>query len=364
MKVNYKLTLVSALALILIIFSSAPYSWADGNVTAVQFGSNSQQSSTVATCTLSSPVAAGDTLLMTLDAAFIDRTTIAAHDSLGNTWTNFTIALNSASTWAWTFEARNIAHGGSSDVLNFTYVDISGRGTYTMTCAEFLGNINFTQIKGIGTLTGVGCNTCDLTMVNAGVHSVNYVTGWSEISTNPPAVFSFAWKAIGLPIPNSETGNFGVETISGASAGIVAFHGENDQAMPIANNGSGVEITCSPACTLSPAFVLTYSSVCISGACATITSTITGFLVPNFVNGVSSLSWLYFLIVVLVPMAEIIGVITMERQAVLDRHAIIFIFLALLLLDSIFGVMLNVVTVAMPFVFGTLFGIYLWRGRG
>jgi hypothetical protein len=96
----------------------------------------------------------------------------------------------------------------------------------------------------------------------------------------------------------------------------------------------------------------------------TITSTITGFLVPNFVNGISSLSWLYFLLVVMVPMGEIIGVITMDRNSILDRHAIIFVFLGLLLLDSIFGVMLNVVTVAMPFIFGILFGIYLWRGRG
>ena len=96
----------------------------------------------------------------------------------------------------------------------------------------------------------------------------------------------------------------------------------------------------------------------------TATSTITGFLVPNFVNGVNSFSWLYFLIVVMVPMGEIIGVVTIDRNSVLDRHAIIFIFLGLLLLDSIFGVMLNVVTVAMPFIFGILFGIYLWRGRG
>lgn len=94
------------------------------------------------------------------------------------------------------------------------------------------------------------------------------------------------------------------------------------------------------------------------------TQTITGFLVPNFVNGVNSFSWLYFLIVVFVPMGEIIGLITAESRAVLDRHSIIFVFLGLLLLDSIFGVMLNVVTVAMPFIFGLLFGIYLWRGKG
>jgi hypothetical protein len=94
------------------------------------------------------------------------------------------------------------------------------------------------------------------------------------------------------------------------------------------------------------------------------TNTITGFLVPNFVNGQNNFSWLYFLIVVMVPMGEIIGVVTIDRNSVLDRHAIIFIFLGLLLLDSIFGVMLNVVTVAMPFIFGILFGIYLWRGRG
>lgn len=96
----------------------------------------------------------------------------------------------------------------------------------------------------------------------------------------------------------------------------------------------------------------------------TATNTITGFLVPNYVNNVNSFSWLYFLIVVFLPMGEIVGVITADRRAVLDRHSLIFIFLGLLLLDSIFGVMLNVVTVTMPFIFGILFGIYLWRGRG
>lgn len=96
----------------------------------------------------------------------------------------------------------------------------------------------------------------------------------------------------------------------------------------------------------------------------TSTQTITGFVVPNFVNGVNSFSWLYFLIIVFVPMGEIIGVMTVDRGAVLDRHALIFVFLSLLLVDSIFGVMINLVTVAMPFIFGILFAVYLWRGRG
>lgn len=96
----------------------------------------------------------------------------------------------------------------------------------------------------------------------------------------------------------------------------------------------------------------------------TVTNTITGFLVPNFVNGVNSFSWLYFLIIVFVPMGEIIGMMTVDRGAVLDRHALIFVFLSLLLVDSIFGVMINLVTVAMPFIFGILFAVYLWRGRG
>jgi hypothetical protein len=96
----------------------------------------------------------------------------------------------------------------------------------------------------------------------------------------------------------------------------------------------------------------------------TLTQTITGFVVPNFVNGVNSFSWLYFMIVVFVPMGEIIGVVTMDKRSNLDRNALIFIFLAMLLLDSIFGVMLNLITVAMPFVFGILFVVYLWKGRG
>lgn len=363
MKANYKLTLVSALALILIIFSSSPYTFADGNVTSVQFGFNAQQNSTTATCTLAAHVTAGDSLMVTLDAAFIDQTTLSIGDSLGNSFVGFAIALNSASTWAKSFEAQNIAHGGSSDVITINYTDITGRGTYGITCAEFLGNVNFTQYRGIGTLFGTNCNSCPLTMVSAGIHTINYVSGWSESSQNPP-LGGEVFTGFGAPQPTPETGFGQNQAISGSSNTILIFHGESDTGLIIGNNGTGVVVSCSPACNQSPAFVLTYGSSCISGACATVTSTITGFLVPNFVNGVSSLSWLYFLLVVLVPMAEIIGVITMDRQAILDRHAIIFIFLALLLLDSIFGVMLNVVTVAMPFIFGTLFGIYLWRGRG
>ena len=358
MRIKYKLSLLSGLSIIFILFFIAPFSFADGSVTLIQNSSNSQQSSTVAVCALGSPVTAGDSLMVTLDAAFIDHTTLSIGDTLGNTFTAFPIALNSASTWAMSWEAENIAHGGVSDTIEINYTDITGRGTYTMTCAEFLGDINFTQTG--GPIAGSGsCNTCNLNLSTT-THKINYISGWSLTSQAPP-FGGIAYNSLGGIAPKSGSGTS--QAISGGGGSILAFHAETDNPVSVVPD-SAITVTCSPACSETPVFIFAYYTSCISGNCATVTSTITGFLVPNFVNGLTSFSWLYFMIVVLVPVGEIMGILVMEQSAVLDRHAVIFVFLSLLLLDSIFGVMLNVVTVAMPFIFGILFGVYLWRGRG
>lgn len=308
-----------------------------------------QSSATTGTITIT----AGDGIIIAggLASTSSNSNTLTCSDNLAQTWTK-AIEQNNFGLFA---RARD-------SVICYIASSVGGADGFTITTSN--GATGILVIEAYEILPGNTPPT--VTQVcNGGVAAnCQAAAGANNLISNPWSITS--------------SSSLTVSVLGGGSAGdacnlVPSFSNINQENNPLC--GSGNANISQAIVSGSGAFAYSSGSTDpgVSGVSAsfgpvsitsTTTATLTGFLVPNFVNGVNSFSWLYFLIIVLVPMAEIIGIITMERSSVLDRHAIIFIFLSLLLLDSIFGVMLNVVTVAMPFIFGILFGVYLWRGRG
>lgn len=244
------LIFILAISFIFIQFPSfIRYSVADANVHLVQNGFSQGQSATTATCMLSSTVTAGYSIMFTLDAAFINSPISSIADSLGNTWVALPLSLNSASTWARSWEAQDIAHGGSSDTITVTYTSPS-TGSFQTSCAEFVGNINFTLAGGL-ILGNPSCNTCNLNFTST--HLINYLTGWSDSSTSTPLGFTYSGMFSFTALSGSGT----CQQISGSSNCILAFHAESDLAAGIAANAA-VTVTCSPACSQTPVFAMFY----------------------------------------------------------------------------------------------------------
>lgn len=308
------------------------------------------------TSTLSSPITAGDSLIIVggFSSGNTQNTVLQCSDTLSQTFTvavhqnqhpNSGIAQDSTICFV-----QNSLSGSDAGTVT---ASSAAQGTIVVAIYEVTPALQFTGIE----ITNVCLNGAASVCIDGGGAPPNLANpGWHMNNNNASLVLTVLG---GNPIGGDDeiiaTGFDRIDTSNGNSPGATNL------TQIIAQGGGGI---ISDSGTPATGHWFSGVMAAFGPFTVTATSTITGFLVPNFVNGVNSFSWLYFLIVVMVPMAEIIGVITMDRSALLDRHAIIFIFLSLLLLDSIFGVMLNVVTVAMPFIFGTLFGLYLWRGRG
>ena len=87
------------------------------------------------------------------------------------------------------------------------------------------------------------------------------------------------------------------------------------------------------------------------------TSTITGWVNFNFVN--VGAGWIIFAIFMS------IGILVVNSYAVranVDKQAQLLVNLTGLLFGSIFGLLAGNVSIAIPFIFGFLFAIYIWRG--
>ena len=89
----------------------------------------------------------------------------------------------------------------------------------------------------------------------------------------------------------------------------------------------------------------------------TTTSTVTGWVDFNLAN--FSPDWILFVIFMSVG---VLFVNTYAVRANVDKNAQLIVNIIGFFIGSIFGMLANSVSVAIPFIFGMLLAIYIWRG--
>jgi len=96
----------------------------------------------------------------------------------------------------------------------------------------------------------------------------------------------------------------------------------------------------------------------------TYTETITGWVFPNFINGTNNYSWFYGMLILFAPLGFVDLLFFTQKRIPITKDSLVFISLVSLFIGAMLGVMTNFLPLVTPFIFGTIFIIYLWRGRG
>ena len=255
MKILKSLPFILTVVIFLVTIPGVFQSYADTVVTGIQFNGTASANDNVAICDFLSPVTAGDTLVISLDASFIDHTTVSINDTQGNHYSNLGFVLNSASTWVQVWQAFARSSGTVRTFINFTSFG-AGEGAYAMTCDEFAGRVQFLNTGGLQGGHNTGCNLCQFNMTGDG-HLINLVLGWSFSSTFTFTSFRYNSLPNMSDLWNPKTISGSCQAINHGSNCILAFHGESNAGVstPLAP-GYALSLNCSPACNQSPLFVM------------------------------------------------------------------------------------------------------------
>lgn len=355
---NWRLNLITIIALVFIVFSSISnlpvfksYATSCGTPSVIVQCTAANTNGTIAN--------SGTTSTITVHAG--NSLIIVAGFSSGNAQnTGLTCSDNLAQSWTIAVQQNQFPNSGEAQDSIICYLTntVGGSDAFTVTATSAAqGTISIAgyEVNPTVQFTGIEIsNVCNkgqaVNCVATGVSGIS-ASAWTMNNSNATLVLSV--------LGGSPTGTNDEILQSGFDAVVTQNNNGNANITQQISEGGGGSYRIATATGHWNSGVF----AAFGPFLVTHTSTITGWVFPNFANGVNSFSWFIGFLILLIPLS-MVDTVFLSGSLNIDRNVVIFINLAMLFLGALLATMVNQLPFAIPFVFGMFLVVFLWRGRG